>query len=71
MQPSPWKGDPTSFDHKTWTVGIGVPVDEGTMVDAAFAHAWWNNFIVNYDASSRVDETVGNSSFMLTLTHRF
>jgi long-subunit fatty acid transport protein len=71
IQPSPWKGDPTSFDHKTWTAGLGIPLDEGTMVDVAFAHAWWNTFIVNYDASSRVDETVGNNSFMLTLTHRF
>jgi hypothetical protein len=71
IQPSPWIGDPTSFDHRTWTGGLGIPLDEGTMVDVAFAHAWWSTFIVNYDATSRVDETVGNNSFMLTLTHRF
>jgi long-subunit fatty acid transport protein len=71
LQPSPWKDDPSSFDHKTWSAGLGIPLDEGTMVDAAFAHSWWNTFIVNYDATSRVDQAVGNNSFMLTLTHRF
>jgi long-subunit fatty acid transport protein len=71
IQPSPWKGDPSSFDHKSWTAGLGVPIDEATMADFAFVHSWWNSYIINYDATSRVDEAVSNNSFMLTLTHRF
>ena len=68
---SPFKGDPTSFDQKFVTAGIGVLLGESSMMDLAYARGWWNTFRTNYDATSRVDEKVTTNTFMLTFSYRF
>jgi long-subunit fatty acid transport protein len=68
---SPYKEDPTSFDQKYLTAGLGLPLGESTMLDLAYAYGWWDTYRVNYDATSRVDEKIKSNNFLLTLTHRF
>ena len=68
---SPYKEDPTSFDQKYLTAGLGLPLGESTMLDLAYAYGWWDTYRVNYDATSRVDEKIKTNNFLLTLTHRF
>jgi long-subunit fatty acid transport protein len=68
---SPFDGDPSSFDRKTVTAGVGLLLGESTMLDFAFAHGWWDTFVYNYDITSRVDQQVKANTYMLTLTHRF
>jgi len=70
-KPSPFAGDPTTFDQKIATGGFGILLGESTMIDVAYARGWWETFIYNYDATSRVDEKITTNNFMLTLTHRF
>jgi long-subunit fatty acid transport protein len=68
---SPYKKDPTSFDQKYITAGLGLELGESTMLDLGYSYGWWNTYRVNYDATSRVDESVKSNNFILTLTHRF
>jgi long-subunit fatty acid transport protein len=68
---SPYKNDPSSFNQKYLTAGVGLPVGESTMLDLGYAHGWWNTYRVNYDETSRVDEKINTNTFILTLTHRF
>jgi hypothetical protein len=68
---SPYAGDPKAFDQKYVTGGIGVLVGESTMIDAAYAHGWWDTFVYNYNATSRVNEHLAANMVMVTLTHRF
>lgn len=69
--PSIYKNDPTSYDQKYITGGLGLPVGESTMIDVAYAHGWWMTYRVNYDETSRVDENMRTNTVVLTLTHRF
>lgn len=71
LRPSPYKDDPSDFDRQTFTGGIGVLLTSSVMLDAGFAHSWWNTYRSNYDATSRVDESVSWNSFLLTLSYRF
>jgi long-subunit fatty acid transport protein len=71
LRPSPYKDDPSSYDRKTASAGIGVLLSSNVMLDAAFAHSWWDNYRSNYDLSSRVDESITWNTFMATLSYRF
>jgi len=75
--PSPYRGDPSSFDQKYITGGIGLLLGETTMLDLAYAHGMWNTFVYSYSdpngviASPMVNEKIATNNFFLTLTHRF
>jgi hypothetical protein len=69
--PSPFKGDPTTFDQKYLTAGLGILLGESTMLDLGYARGWWDTFVYNYDATSRVDQKITTHTFLATLTHRF
>ncbi len=75
--PSPYRGDPTSFDQKYVTAGLGLLLGESTMLDLAFAHGMWNTFVYAYTdpngviAPPSVNEKISTNNFFLTLTHRF
>jgi hypothetical protein len=75
--PSPFRGDPTSFDQKFITAGLGILLGESTMVDVAYAHGMWNTFVYSYTdpngvvAPPSVTEKLSTDNFFLTLTHRF
>jgi len=74
--PSPYKGDPTDFDQKYYTAGVGASVDENVSLNASIAFGSWKTFRDNYyvyglDAPSRTSESVGTSLVNITLTYRF
>ncbi|MGA9121569.1 MAG: outer membrane protein transport protein [Bacteroidota bacterium] len=69
--PSIYKGDPTSFDQKVATGGVGFELGGASMLDVGYAYGWRDDYRVNYDASSRVDEHITSSLFLVTFTHRF
>lgn len=69
--PSPFEGDPSSFDQKYVTGGLGVHLGEASMLDLAFARGWWQTYRVNYDQGPRVDEKITTNNFLLTFSHRF
>ncbi len=68
---SPYKNDPKEFDRKFVTGGIGVPLGTNAMLDVGYMHGWWKTYRVNYDNSSRVDESNTVNTLLATLTVRF
>jgi long-subunit fatty acid transport protein len=71
LRPSPYKGDPTDFDRKTISAGAGMLLGGSVMLDLAYANTAWKNYRSNYDATSRVNETLTWNTFLATLSYRF
>ena len=69
--PSAFEGDPSSYDRKYATGGLGFLLGESTMLDLGYAHGWWRTYRTNYDGPSRVDEDVKTNSFIATFSYRF
>ncbi|MFN0159569.1 MAG: OmpP1/FadL family transporter [Bacteroidota bacterium] len=69
--PSPYEGDPSSFDQKYITGGLGILLSEFTMLDLGYARGWWKTFRSNYDTSSLVSEDISTNNFILTFSYRF
>ena len=78
--PSPFVNDPSSYDQKYVTGGLGVLLGESAMLDLAYAHGWWETYRVNYGrttsdpnygSTSRVDEKISTNNFILTFSYRF
>ena len=69
---SPFKGDPSEFDKKYFTAGLGFEANERLGVDIAYAHGWWENYSDNYDAEvSRVFHDVTIDKLIFNLTYNF
>lgn len=68
---SSFNDDPSSFDQKYYTAGLGFQMSEDTMLDLAFAHGWWKTFRYNYSGSPMVEEDVATNNFNLTFSYRF
>jgi long-subunit fatty acid transport protein len=68
---SPYDGDPSSFDQKVITGGIGIPLGSSVMLDAAYAHGWYDTYRVNDGGVSRTDERIRTNTVLLTLISRF
>jgi long-subunit fatty acid transport protein len=72
VQPSPYKGDPSEFDHKYITGGIGFLADETIGLDLGYAYGWWKNFGDNYGVNvSRTYQDVTVNKLILSATYRF
>ena len=72
VQPSAYKGDPTSFDRKYFTAGIGILAQETLGLDLAWAHGWWSTVGDNYGFNeSRTYQDIKYNKLMLTATYRF
>jgi len=69
--PSAFEGDPSSYDRKYATGGLGFLLGESTMLDLGYAHGWWRTYRTNYDGPSLVDEDVKTNSFIATFSYRF
>jgi long-subunit fatty acid transport protein len=72
MQPSAFKGDPSDYDHKYFTAGIGYLANGNIGIDAAYAYGWWKDIGDNYDSGvSRTYQSIKSHTVMLTTTFRF
>ena len=72
VQPSAYKGDPSSFDKKYVTAGIGFLADDAIGLDLAFAHGWYSDFGDNYGTNlSRTTQDIKENHFILSGTYRF
>ncbi len=74
--PSPYKGDPASFDRKYFTGGLGIELDRHTMFNVSVARGTWNTFRDNYyinslGQTSSTNESVTSTRIYATLAYRF
>jgi len=74
-KPSPWKGDPSSYDQLVYTAGLGVILDEGSSINVSYALGSWNTFRDNYfwgiTPASRTSEKVTTNTINITFSHKF
>ena len=68
---SPYDGDPSEFDQKYVTAGLGILLGETTMLDLAYARGWWKSFRTNYSSASLVAEDIRTNNLIMTLSYRF
>ncbi len=69
--PSPYDGDPSSFAQKYITGGVGFAVQSSIYIDIAYVYGYWDTFHVNYNSTSRTDESVRTSNLLFTVSYRF
>ncbi|TAK67182.1 MAG: hypothetical protein EPO24_00740 [Bacteroidetes bacterium] len=76
--PSPYKDDPTDYDQKYVTGGLGVLMADVLMLDLGFAHGFWETSHVNYQhynnagkPLSETKEKITTNNVMATISYRF
>jgi len=64
--PSQFAGDPSEFDKKYITGGVGVYLAEMFKIDLAYAYGWWKDFGDNYGINvSRTFQDINVNSFIV------
>jgi len=72
MQPSAYKDDPSDFNRKYITAGLGFMPNKTLSLDFAYAHGWWKNIGDNYGfADSRTYQDITSDNFILTMRYLF
>ncbi|GIV45657.1 MAG: hemin receptor [Ignavibacterium sp.] len=72
LQPSAFKNDPSDFDKKYLTAGVGFLSDGVIGIDIAYAYGWWKDVGDNYDSNvSRTFQDITYHKVMLTTSYRF
>lgn len=72
VQPSGFKDDPSDFDRKYLTGGLGYIIDGMIGIDLGYAYGWWKDFGDNYGVNlSRTYQDIKTHNLMLTTTYRF
>ena len=72
VQPSAYKNDPSKFNRKYFTAGLGFLMQETIGVDIAYLHGWWSDIGDNYGVDlSRTYQDIKYDKLMLTATYRF
>jgi Outer membrane protein transport protein (OMPP1/FadL/TodX) len=72
VQPSPYQGDPSEFNRKYLTAGIGFLTNETVGLDLAYAYGWRKDIGDNYGTNvSRTYQDVKTNQFIMTGTYRF
>ncbi len=71
-QQSPFKDDPSTYNRKYLTGGIGFLTDETIGIDLAYARGWWKTHGDNYgNGESRTFQDIVVHQFILTSIYRF
>jgi hypothetical protein len=66
---SPYAGDPTDFDKKYLTAGIGLLLGNIFKIDVAYAYGWWKNFSDNYGSNvSRTFHDINVQNVVLSVS---
>ncbi len=72
IQQSPYKDDPTTFDKKFLTFGLGFLVDDNLSIDFAYMHGWWKDYGDNYGTNlSRTYQEIKVNRFSASFSYRF
>lgn len=72
LQPSAYKNDPSEYDKKYITAGIGFLVDQTVGIDIGFAHGWWKDYGDNYGTNvSRTYQDIKKNRVIMGMTYRF
>ncbi len=69
---SAYDNDPTDFDKKFASAGVGFLLNKSVSIDAAYIHGWWKTFGDNYDVNvSRTFQDLKLDQVVLNIAYRF
>jgi long-subunit fatty acid transport protein len=68
---SPYADDPMNYDQKYLTAGVGLELGDSMMLDAAYAHGWWDTYRINDLEQSRTDESIVTNNVLVSVLFRF
>jgi len=75
VQPSAYQNDPSQYDRKYYTLGVGYLTDSALEIDLAYAHGWWNDYGYNYNdqyyVSPTTNQSITTNNFIVSTTFRF
>ncbi len=72
LKPSPYKNDPSSFNHQTISGGAGILLQRNILIDAGVSFGSFKTSTNQYsDPSSRVDQSISTTNATVTLSYRF
>jgi len=75
VKPSAYEGDPSSFDQRYYTAGVGFELDRNTWLNAGYSFGKWKTFRDNYfdgpSAQSRTDESITTHNLIVSLSVKF
>ncbi len=74
LTPSPYKNDPSSFDQKIFTGGLGILLQRNVQLDGAVAFGSFKSYRNQYSFplnTSRTDESISTSLVNFTVSYRF
>lgn len=72
LMPSPFKDDPSDFDKKIFTMGLGLNMNNNLSFDLAYAFGWWKDIGDNYGSNiSRTYQNISRNNFMVGLKYNF
>lgn len=72
LQPSAYKDDPSDFDKKYITGGLGILIDQAASIDIAYAHGLWKDLGDNYGSNvSRTFQSINADKLLLSFAYRF
>ncbi len=80
LKPSPYVGDPSSYDQTYYTGGLGFDLDRNVTLNGAVALGKWNTFRNNYSyllptgqtyTSSTSNEAQNSTYIVVNLSYRF
>lgn len=70
--PSPFKDDPSDYDKKFLTIGIGLNTSGNLSFDFAYAYGWWKDIGDNYgNKVSRTYQNIQRNIFTAGLKYNF
>ena len=70
--PSAFKSDPSSFDKKYFTLGLGYDATNNISFSVAYAYGWWKDYGDNYSVGlSRTSQDINISNAALTMKYNF
>ncbi|MCX7875852.1 MAG: outer membrane protein transport protein [Melioribacteraceae bacterium] len=71
-KPSAFKDDPSDFDKKFITFGLGYKLSKKLNFDIAYAYGWWKDFGDNYGSNlSRVHQEINVGNLLTTIKYFF
>jgi len=71
-KPSPYQGDPTEYDKKYITAGIGYKTGSNLALNIAYSYGWWKDFGDNYGYNvSRTYQNLTKDYFLIGISYNF
>ena len=71
-RPSPFKGDPSEYDKKFVTGGLGISTSNNIQFNIAYGYGWWKDFGDNYGVNeSKTYQDISHSNLMVGIKYYF